>query len=391
MDELQREIEALEGRLDRASPAVDELATIRRGLTDGKRKLAIKLPNLRLGFACKQRWEDMIGDDRIRACGGCDRPVFNLSEMTSEDAERVLATRGLTPCVRFYRRPDGTVMTTDCPTGERREGRRLAVVASSLAAGSVLAAAPSARAEPAPASPVETPRSTMDDPAIEPTEPGITITPDYIMGLPPPQRTFEAVLPPVVDSREFEMGVMLVVDPPPRPPIEGSLWGRLGMGVGPQRPNILARGLTPPSVESGVTFEAALGAELTVGVARHGNIRLGAWGELRTSSGPVVGGELVLEGLPPHPYDSRIGGAGSVVLRAGGNGHVVTGALGFGYVGSWPRSDPWIGWANHVVGARIVTTLNHSLDNPYDWSVTLGLEVEPIGVVQAVLDLATSD
>jgi hypothetical protein len=33
----------------------------------------------------------------------------------------VLATRGITPCVRFYRGADGTVMTTDCPTGTRRE------------------------------------------------------------------------------------------------------------------------------------------------------------------------------------------------------------------------------------------------------------------------------
>jgi len=134
--ELGREIGQLEGRLDPASNAIDELANIRRGLEGGcKRKPAIELPNLRIGFACKQRWEDMVGDDRVRACGGCDRPVFNLSSMTRDEAERVLATRGLTPCVRFYRRPDGTVMTTDCPTGARPERRRLAVVASSLAAG----------------------------------------------------------------------------------------------------------------------------------------------------------------------------------------------------------------------------------------------------------------
>jgi len=38
----------------------------------------------------------MVGDDRVRACGGCDRPVFNLSAMSREEAERVLAARGLT-------------------------------------------------------------------------------------------------------------------------------------------------------------------------------------------------------------------------------------------------------------------------------------------------------
>jgi hypothetical protein len=140
---------------------------------------------------------------------------------------------------------------------------------------------------------------------------------------------------------------------------------------------------TAPEVRS--TWEAALGAELTVGVAREGDLRLGAWTEIRTSSGPVAGGELVVEGLPPHPWDSRIGGAGSLVLRAGGNEHVVTGALGFGYVGS--RGDPWPSWARHVVGARVVVSMNRSLDDPRDWSALLGLEVEPIGAVHAVIDL----
>jgi hypothetical protein len=89
----------------------------------------------------------------------------------------------------------------------------------------------------------------------------------------------------------------------------------------------------------------------------------------------------VIEDLPPHPWSSRIGEAGSVVLRAGGNGHVVTGALGVGYVGSWPRSDPWIGWAGHVVGGRVVVLMNRSLDDPRDWLATLVLELEPIGAV----------
>jgi len=61
-----------------------------------------------------------------------------------------------------------------------------------------------------------------------------------------------------------------------------------------------------------------------------------------------------VEGLPPHPYTSRIGGAVSIVLRAGGNAHVFTTALGAGYVGSWPREDPWIRWLGHLVGGRIV-------------------------------------
>jgi len=48
----------------------------------------------------------MVGDDRVRACGAAIGRV-NLSEMTRDEAERVLATRGLTPCV-VLSPPDGT-------------------------------------------------------------------------------------------------------------------------------------------------------------------------------------------------------------------------------------------------------------------------------------------
>jgi hypothetical protein len=128
--------------------------------------------------------------------------------------------------------------------------------------------------------------------------------------------------------------------------------------------------------------------DFTVRIAGDDDHRLGAWGELRTSSGPVGGAELVLEGLPPHPLASRIDGAGSVVLRAGGNAHVVTGALGFGYVGS-RHGEPWIRWLGHAVGARVVVSVNRSLDDPRDVSGTIGLEIEPIGAVRAAFDLAT--
>ena len=98
---------------------------------------------------------------------------------------------------------------------------------------------------------------------------------------------------------------------------------------------------------------------------------------------------LVLEGLPPTPYSSRINGSGSIVLRVAANDRIVTAALGFGYVGSWPRNDPWIRWARHVVGARLVASFNRAIDDPRDWSATIGLEIEPLGVVHGLLDHVT--
>jgi|GEM_PF-1544637 len=374
---IAQEIEHLEARLaPTARVVVDELAHIRRELAVD-RSPAIELRNLRIGFACQQRWEDMIGEERVRACAGCDRPVFDLSAMTRAEAERLLATRDLTPCVRFYRRPDGTVMTSDCPSGERRERRRLAVVASSIAAGAAIATPSSARAEPAPVTEDSTATPVEDSPdASDPAAQHTVIDREYVMGIPIPSR--------------FEMGAVAVFpEPRERPRIEWSIWTRLGMGVATQHPSVLARSVTPPAATSSSMVEAALAADVTVGIALDGDLRIGAWAELRTSSGPVAGGELVVEGLPPHPMASRIGGAGSIVLRAGANAHVVTAALGVGYVGMWPREDPWIRWAGHLVGGRIIASVNRSRDDARDWSATIGLEVEPIGALHAVFDIVT--
>jgi hypothetical protein len=353
---LEREIEELEGRLT-PGPVVDELVSIRRRLGSGRGPGA-ELPNLRIGFACKERWDGMVGDDRVRACGGCARPVFNLSAMTRDEAEALLATRGLKPCVRFYRRPDGTVMTTDCPTSTRRAGRSLAVIA----AGATLSAASPALAD-------DTPTETTDAPPEEPAKEVVVLDHDYIMGLPPPSRDFTEK----------------------RPAIEWSVWGRLGVGVATESPDAVARRVTTTSPASISTWSwlAALSSDFSVGVARGGDLRLGAWGEIRTSSGPVAGGELVLDRLTPHSYTSRIGRAGSIVLRAGGNARVITAAFGVGYVGTFPRFDPWVRWARHVVGARTILSFDRSRDDPHDWSATIGLEIEPIGALHGLYDIVT--
>nr|HEX4314721.1 hypothetical protein [Kofleriaceae bacterium] len=375
-ERLEQEIERLEARLDlgaEATATVGELAAVRRGLaTAAATRGSFELPNVRLGFACKQRWDDMVGDDRVRACAGCDRPVFNLSEMTRAEAAAVLATRGLTPCVRFYRRPDGTVMTSDCPSQPRRAAHRLAV----LAAGTTLAVAPAVAAQPA------------DDPAQLAGEgsavasPGsdagsgsgaiIEVADDHLMGVPVEKSGF---------TDDVEMGIM-IIDEPTRPRLEWSLWGRVGAGTATQPADSLARTIVerPPAAASTTISEAAVAADLTLGVAFDGDLRVGAWGELRTTTDPVAGGELVVEG-------SRLAGAGSLVLRVGANSRVVTGELGVGYVGSW--SAGYHDRLRHVVGARVVLEANRALDDPRDRSITVGIEVEPIGALHAIYDLVT--
>src|SRR5258706_16361141 len=136
------------------------------------------------------------------------------------------------------------------------------------------------------------------------------------------------------------MGEMISVTTDERAKVEWSVWGRLGPGVVSPRslvvePDVAARRVTaPPPAESVSTWEAAVAADVTFPMSGHGDLRIGPWLEVRTSSGPVAGGELLLEGLPPHPYSSRIGGTGTGLLRAGANDRILTGPLGFGSLGS---------------------------------------------------------
>lgn len=75
------------------------------------------LDNIRVASPCPTSWEKMTGDDRVRYCRECKLNVYNLSEMTCTEAERLIASREGRLCVRFYRRADGTIMTRDCPWG----------------------------------------------------------------------------------------------------------------------------------------------------------------------------------------------------------------------------------------------------------------------------------
>ena len=92
------------------------------------------LDNVRIASPCPAEWDGMIGDDRVRYCGQCTKNVYNLSAMSREDAEALLRAGlereglgGEGVCIRIYRRPDGTVLTADCPDGVRRKKRRLAL------------------------------------------------------------------------------------------------------------------------------------------------------------------------------------------------------------------------------------------------------------------------
>jgi hypothetical protein len=78
----------------------------------------------------------MRGDDRIRFCDHCRKNVFNISAMTHRDAEALISETQGQLCTRFFRRPDGTILTEDCPVGiaavRKHVARAAAAVMSSM-------------------------------------------------------------------------------------------------------------------------------------------------------------------------------------------------------------------------------------------------------------------
>jgi len=60
---------------------------------------------------CQVPWSSMPGDEQVRHCGQCNQNVYNVSALTRAEAARLLNARA---CLRIYRRPDNTVLTSDC-------------------------------------------------------------------------------------------------------------------------------------------------------------------------------------------------------------------------------------------------------------------------------------
>lgn len=83
------------------------------------------LDNVQLAYACPLRWEKLVGGERQRYCGQCERHVHNLSAMTRPEAERLLAS-GVPVCVRVEVDAQGRAV--------HRPGLAAAVAVSLLAA-----------------------------------------------------------------------------------------------------------------------------------------------------------------------------------------------------------------------------------------------------------------
>src|SRR5690349_6727693 len=84
------------------------------------------LDRVTIPIRCDADWSAMPGTDRVRHCAQCGKHVYNLSAMSRREAERLIESTGGRLCARIYQRPDGSILTQNCPQGIRELSRRLA-------------------------------------------------------------------------------------------------------------------------------------------------------------------------------------------------------------------------------------------------------------------------
>jgi len=75
------------------------------------------LATARIASPCSADWNEMTGDERVRFCGSCEKNVYNLTDLPTEDAEAIILEHEGNLCVRLYQRADGTLISEDCPRG----------------------------------------------------------------------------------------------------------------------------------------------------------------------------------------------------------------------------------------------------------------------------------
>jgi hypothetical protein len=127
-ESLAAELEAKTRELDATSRMLDEMKA--------KAKLPV-LANIRVASPCTADWAKMTGDERTRHCGDCNKNVYNLSQMTRDEAEALILAKEGRLCVRYFQRKDGTILLKDCTVGvaNGRKRRLIAAGAAALLAG----------------------------------------------------------------------------------------------------------------------------------------------------------------------------------------------------------------------------------------------------------------
>lgn len=78
--------------------------------------------NIKVATRCNVNYREMTGSGRVRNCARCQLNVYDLSGLSQQAAEQLLVETEGSLCNRFYRRNDGTILTSDCLDGLKVPG-----------------------------------------------------------------------------------------------------------------------------------------------------------------------------------------------------------------------------------------------------------------------------
>lgn len=104
------------------------------------------LDRIQIKKPCNSDWDSMLGNDQVRFCEHCALTVHDLSQMTRKRARRLIAKSNGRICVRYTRRPDGSLVTRAMPQKLFRIGRRASRIAAGAFSATLSLAAPVANA-----------------------------------------------------------------------------------------------------------------------------------------------------------------------------------------------------------------------------------------------------
>ena len=76
----------------------------------------------------------MVGDEQVRHCLSCKMNVYNLSDMSDREIYKLVREKEGRLCIKILKRPDGTLVTDNCPRALRAFRNRMRLVAASVIA-----------------------------------------------------------------------------------------------------------------------------------------------------------------------------------------------------------------------------------------------------------------
>src|ERR1044071_2669468 len=115
------------------------------------------LDRIHVASPCPADWDEMAGNEQVRFCLHCSKHVHDLSKITRNDVRKLVAASGGSLCVRYQKRPDGTLQTAErAPQPLTQIKRRLSRIAAGAFTASLSLAQPAAAQTARPAGGGET-------------------------------------------------------------------------------------------------------------------------------------------------------------------------------------------------------------------------------------------